>query len=403
RKSKNTIEESSYVCKSAVAAAENGEKENAAEEHRRNLAEYRKFLESCDYVKVHSPWRKVQDRLEDDDRYLRLEEIDRLLVFQFFASNGFPCPALQNPSDYLLKTVNKDFDQDIVMGLSGTRTVPTEEAIRILISAYESSEINQQVQQEVAMLSKQKCKHYLRRFRKMHGKQRIIHSMNDYAEFLFQRWKQDIDDEDDPSSSGRPSWFRKQYTAGASGKHRNNGQGSHRYRSKGMGYKAYCGVITCKILKQVKYFMSSTWKDCKPLVEETQEYRAGNGELVVVDSNDQTKLKHEDQKTLRRLAQNCEAARKSRLRKKIILDREYLNDVSISREQLKYLVFEAFRGGCQNKCNVGYTFINMLSASHIIPFYETFNGKKWEKFNSEKVASLAYARIQGKAALVNHF
>ncbi|GAU41028.1 hypothetical protein TSUD_133350 [Trifolium subterraneum] len=32
-----------------------------------------------------------------------------------------------------------------------------------------------------------------------------------------------------------------------------------------------------------------------------------------------------------------------------------------------------------------------------------FNGKKWEKFNSEKVASLAYARIQGKAALVIHF
>lgn len=34
---------------------------------------------------------------------------------------------------------------------------------------------------------------------------------------------------------------------------------------------------------------------------------------------------------------------------------------------------------------------------------QTFNGKKWEKFNSEKVASLAYARIQGKAALVTHF
>ncbi|QHN76441.1 Transcription factor HBP-1b(c38) [Arachis hypogaea] len=47
--------------------------------------------------------------------------------------------------------------------------------------------------------------------------------------------------------------------------------------------------------------------------------RAGNGKLVVVDSNDQTKLKHEDQKTLRRLAQNCEAARKSRLRKKAAL------------------------------------------------------------------------------------
>lgn len=87
----------------------------------------------------------------------------------------------------------------------------------------------------------------------------------------------------------------------------------------------------------------------------------------------------------------------------------------------------------QNKCNVGYAFINMLSPSNIIPFYEVcfillaarfyyffkficqslnfpqydfaqaFNGKKWEKFNSEKVATLAYARIQGKAALIAHF
>ena len=34
---------------------------------------------------------------------------------------------------------------------------------------------------------------------------------------------------------------------------------------------------------------------------------------------------------------------------------------------------------------------------------QALNGNKWEKFNSEKVASLAYARIQGKAALVAHF
>ncbi|XP_019194150.1 PREDICTED: protein MEI2-like 2 [Ipomoea nil] len=57
----------------------------------------------------------------------------------------------------------------------------------------------------------------------------------------------------------------------------------------------------------------------------------------------------------------------------------------------------------KNKCNVGYAFINMVSPSHIISFYEVFNGKRWEKFNSEKVASLAYARIQGKTALVAHF
>ncbi|CAI9093085.1 OLC1v1028500C4 [Oldenlandia corymbosa var. corymbosa] len=57
----------------------------------------------------------------------------------------------------------------------------------------------------------------------------------------------------------------------------------------------------------------------------------------------------------------------------------------------------------KNKCNVGYAFINMTDPSLIIPFFQAFNGKKWEKFNSEKVASLAYARIQGKAALIAHF
>lgn len=57
----------------------------------------------------------------------------------------------------------------------------------------------------------------------------------------------------------------------------------------------------------------------------------------------------------------------------------------------------------KNKCNVGYAFINMTDPQYIIPFYKTFNGKKWEKFNSEKVASLAYARIQGRNALIAHF
>ncbi|KAK8530799.1 hypothetical protein V6N13_030739 [Hibiscus sabdariffa] len=57
----------------------------------------------------------------------------------------------------------------------------------------------------------------------------------------------------------------------------------------------------------------------------------------------------------------------------------------------------------KNKCNVGYAFINMIDPQQIIPLYKAFNGKKWEKFNSEKVASIAYARIQGKAALITHF
>ncbi|KAL9239397.1 hypothetical protein vseg_013727 [Gypsophila vaccaria] len=57
----------------------------------------------------------------------------------------------------------------------------------------------------------------------------------------------------------------------------------------------------------------------------------------------------------------------------------------------------------KNKCNMGYAFINMIDPIQIVAFHKTFEGRKWEKFNSEKVASLAYARIQGKGALVAHF
>ncbi|KAI3785934.1 hypothetical protein L1987_45060 [Smallanthus sonchifolius] len=57
----------------------------------------------------------------------------------------------------------------------------------------------------------------------------------------------------------------------------------------------------------------------------------------------------------------------------------------------------------KNKCNMGYAFINMTDPLQIVPFHKSFNGKKWEKFHSGKVACLAYARIQGKAALIAHF
>ncbi|CAN6445562.1 unnamed protein product [Victoria cruziana] len=58
------------------------ERAKAAEEHRRNVMEYRAFLESCDFIKANSQWRKVQHRLEDDERCSRLEKIDRLEIFQ---------------------------------------------------------------------------------------------------------------------------------------------------------------------------------------------------------------------------------------------------------------------------------------------------------------------------------
>lgn len=56
-----------------------------------------------------------------------------------------------------------------------------------------------------------------------------------------------------------------------------------------------------------------------------------------------------------------------------------------------------------NPCNVGYAFINFIDAKFISKFYLEFNSKRWSMFNSEKICELAYARIQGSTALINHF
>ncbi|XVF01408.1 hypothetical protein REPUB_Repub04eG0086800 [Reevesia pubescens] len=65
-----------------VDELEKKERARAQEQHKWNIMEYRQFLESCDFIKANSQWRKVQDRLETDERCSRLEKIDRLKIFQ---------------------------------------------------------------------------------------------------------------------------------------------------------------------------------------------------------------------------------------------------------------------------------------------------------------------------------
>ena len=67
--------------------------------------------------------------------------------------------------------------------------------------------------------------------------------------------------------------------------------------------------------------------------------------------------------------------------------------------KVTYLYFKP----SQNKCNVGYAFINFVSSLYILKFFEEFNGNRWECFNSEKICEITYGRIQGKSNLIEHF
>ncbi|KAJ4917361.1 Pre-mRNA-processing protein 40A [Raphanus sativus] len=70
-----------------IVELERKEREKAVAEHRQKMAEYRKFLETCDYIKASTQWRKIQDRLEDDERSASLEKIDRLIGFEDYIND----------------------------------------------------------------------------------------------------------------------------------------------------------------------------------------------------------------------------------------------------------------------------------------------------------------------------
>ncbi|KAK7280941.1 hypothetical protein RIF29_08523 [Crotalaria pallida] len=56
-----------------------------------------------------------------------------------------------------------------------------------------------------------------------------------------------------------------------------------------------------------------------------------------------------------------------------------------------------------NKCNVGYGFVNMTSPEATLRLYKAFHRQHWEVFNSRKICEVTYARVQGLEALKEHF
>ncbi|KAI9826798.1 MAG: hypothetical protein M1832_005736 [Thelocarpon impressellum] len=78
--------------------------------------------------------------------------------------------------------------------------------------------------------------------------------------------------------------------------------------------------------------------------------------------------------------------------------KEIVDETSAGKYDFMYL-----RIDFANNCNVGYAFINFEDPYFIIDFVEARAGLRWNRFNSDKVAEVSYATIQGKDCLVQKF
>lgn len=65
--------------------------------------------------------------------------------------------------------------------------------------------------------------------------------------------------------------------------------------------------------------------------------------------------------------------------------------------------FSYLRIDFQNLCNVGYAFVNFTQAEDIVPLYDAIVGRHWNIYNSDKVAEMCYATIQGLDCCIEKF
>ncbi|KAF9958347.1 hypothetical protein BGZ72_000488 [Mortierella alpina] len=77
---------------------------------------------------------------------------------------------------------------------------------------------------------------------------------------------------------------------------------------------------------------------------------------------------------------------------------ELINETHRGKFDFLYL-----RMDFKNRCNVGYAFINFINADVIDSFVKAHVGKKWPRFNSDKICSLSFAAVQGRQALIEKF
>jgi len=66
--------------------------------------------------------------------------------------------------------------------------------------------------------------------------------------------------------------------------------------------------------------------------------------------------------------------------------KELLDHTSLGQYDFMYL-----RIDFANNCNVGYAFINFVDPMSIVPFAKARAGKKWNLYESDKIAEISYA------------
>ncbi|KAM5559048.1 hypothetical protein ABKV19_020605 [Rosa sericea] len=76
---------------------------------------------------------------------------------------------------------------------------------------------------------------YSKRSRRIHAKQTLLRNVNDYADFLFQKWQNPYD-LNEPSSNRGTSWFKKQYSAKGSKKKWGSNQGASSWGRRGFEF-----------------------------------------------------------------------------------------------------------------------------------------------------------------------
>jgi hypothetical protein len=54
-------------------------------------------------------------------------------------------------------------------------------------------------------------------------------------------------------------------------------------------------------------------------------------------------------------------------------------------------------------CNIGYAFVNFVSTEAALSFHRVFKSRQWLKAKAPKLSKLAFARLQGREALIAHF